>query len=206
MCGPTCANPSDDPTTCEECCAGLQVSEKQKTNAKSNVISNPDDRHCCHQDRHQDILLSTQASLDQLVDPRTIDAIVARFIVSINNITNVNSTKNINNIAINVNTIAIILTRFVASDFCSTIPDERCPEFLEAVLREGIPVLAEADNPDTYPQVFKTCQDNIFKLPNFPSTVTSFHEMPTFLKIKQILFQFCNFVLPGTCPEKRRLL
>ena len=128
-----------------------------------------DDRHCCHQDRHQDILLSTQASLDQLVDPRTIDAIVERFIVSItnitnvnstkniNNITNVNSTKNINNIAINVNTIAIILTRFVASDFCSTIPDERCPEFLEAVLREGIPVLAEADNPDTYPQVFKTC-------------------------------------------------
>ena len=170
-------------------------------------MSKHDDRHCCHQDILLILFFNTQASLDQLVDPRTIDAIVERFIVSINNITNINSTKNINNIAISIiNTIAIILTRFEASDFCSTIPDERCPEFLEAVLREGIPVLAEADNPDTYPQVFKTCQDNIFKLPNFPSTVTSFHEMPTFLKIKQILFQFCNFVLPGTCPEKRRLL
>ena len=171
MCGPTCANPSDDPTTCEECCAGLQVSEKQKTNAKSNVISNPDDRHCCHQDRHQDILLSTQASLDQLVDPRTIDAIVERFIVSINNITNVNSTKNINNIAINVsiiNTIAIILTRFLASDFCSTIPDERCPEFLEAVLREGIPILVAGNDPSGYPG-------------------------------------FCDFALPGTCPQKHSI-
>ena len=131
-----------------------------------------DDRHCCHQDRHQDILLilfSTQASLDQLVDPRTIDAIVERFIVSINNITNVNSTKNINNIAINVSIInTIILTRFVASDFCSTIPDERCPEFLEAVLREGIPILVAGNDPSGYPG-------------------------------------FCDFALPGTCPQKHSI-
>merc|ERR1712088_459158 len=99
MCGPTCANPSDDPTTCEECCAGLQ------------------------------------ASLDQLVDPRTIDAIVERF---------------------------------VASDFCSTIPDERCPEFLEAVLREGIPILVAGNDPSGYPG-------------------------------------FCDFALPGTCPQKHSI-
>ena len=126
-------------------------------------MSKPDDSHCCHQDRHQDILLSTQASLDQLVDPRTIDAIVERFIVSINNITNVNSTKNINNIAINVSIInTIILTRFVASDFCSTIPDDRCPEFLEAVLRQGIPALVGSSNPDEYPQVCRMFRDHIY--------------------------------------------
>ena len=42
----------------------------------------------------------------------------------------------------------------MASDFCATIPDERCPEFLEAVLRGGIPVLAETSNPEEYPQVY----------------------------------------------------
>merc|ERR1712083_890506 len=62
--------------------------------------------------------MGLQASLDQLVDPRTIDAIVERF---------------------------------VASDFCSTIPDERCPEFLEAVLREGIPILVAGNDPSGYP-------------------------------------------------------
>merc|ERR1712061_321241 len=65
-------------------------------------------------------------------------------------------------------TIDIVVERFLASDFCSTIPDDRCPEFLEAVLRQGIPALVGSSNPDEYPQ-------------------------------------FCNFVLPGTCPAKLRL-
>jgi len=51
-----------------------------------------------------------------------------------------------------VDSIDAIVERFMASDFCSTIPDERCPEFLEAVLRGGIPVLAETSNPEEYPQ------------------------------------------------------
>merc|ERR1711953_193178 len=65
-------------------------------------------------------------------------------------------------------TIDIVVERFLASDFCSTIPNDRCPEFLEAVLRQGIPALVGSSNPDEYPQ-------------------------------------FCNFVLPGTCPAKLRL-
>ena len=36
-----------------------------------------------------------------------------------------------------------MISRFMASDFCSTIPDDRCPEFLEVVLRGGILALAE---------------------------------------------------------------
>jgi len=49
-------------------------------------------------------------------------------------------------------TIDTIVERFLASDLCSTIPDERCPEFLEAVLRQGLPALVQASNPDEYPQ------------------------------------------------------
>merc|ERR1712107_833447 len=47
--------------------------------------------------------------------------------------------------------IDVIVERFLKSDCCFTIPDERCPQFLEAVLREGIPVLAETSNPEEYP-------------------------------------------------------
>jgi len=84
----------------------------------------------------EECCMGLQESIEQLVDQRTID---------------------------------IIVERFLASDLCSSISDERCPEFLEAVLRQGLPALAEADNPDEYPQ-------------------------------------FCNYVLPGTCPEKQSLL
>ena len=31
-----------------------------------------------------------------------------------------------------------MISRFMASDFCSTILDDRCPEFLEVVLLGGI--------------------------------------------------------------------
>ena len=87
------------------------------------------------------IMIVTQASINQLVEPRTIDTIVERFSVNI--------------ICIITIMIALIIAiRFLASDFCSTIPDERCPEFLEAVLRQGLPALAEADDPDGYPKVF----------------------------------------------------
>merc|ERR1719264_274963 len=95
---------------------------------------------CADPDDHSltcdECCMGLQASINQLVEPRTIDTIVERFL---------------------------------ASDLCSTIPNKRCPEFLEAVLRQGLPALAEADDPDGYPK-------------------------------------FCNYVLPGTCPEKQSLL
>ena len=49
--------------------------------------------------------------------------------------------------------VSLPFIRFLKSDFCFTIPDKHCPKFLEAVLREGIPVLAEADDVEMYPQV-----------------------------------------------------
>ena len=85
------------------------------------------------------IMIVTQASINQLVEPRTIDTIVERFIF---------------NIICIIMIAFIIAIRFLASDFCSTIPNERCPEFLEDVLRQGLPALAEADDPDGYPKVF----------------------------------------------------
>ena len=56
-------------------------------------------------------------------------------------------------ITIIINIMAIDI-RFLASDFCLTYADERCPEFLEDVLRQGIPALVQSSNPDEYPQVF----------------------------------------------------
>ena len=91
------------------------------------------------------IIMISQASFDQLVVPRTIDTIVERSVVSINRISI---------IIICIITIIITINRFLASDFCSTIPDERCPVFLEAVLRQGLPALVDASNPDEYPEVF----------------------------------------------------
>merc|ERR1711936_905676 len=45
-----------------------------------------------------------------------------------------------------------IVGRVLTSNICSTIPDDRCPEFLEVVLRRGIPILAESSNPEEFPQ------------------------------------------------------
>ena len=125
------------------------------------------------------IMIVTQASINQLVEPRTIDTIVERFIVNIICI-------------ITIMITIIIAIRFLASDFCSTIPDERCPEFLEAVLRQGLPALVGSSNPDEYPQVFSRKKN---------SSEILFRDL-----YQIIFFQFCNFVLPGTCPGKQSLL
>ena len=104
------------------------------------------------------IIIITQASFNQLADPKTIDTVVERFIVSINKINNICIITIMVTIVISVIiTIMITITtsfRFLASDFCSTYADERCPEFLEDVLRQGIPALVQSSNPDEYPQVF----------------------------------------------------
>ena len=76
--------------------------------------------------------------------------------------------------------ISMIALRFLASNSCSTIPDERCPEFLESVLRQGVPVIAEG-NDINFPQVFIRSKKVVKKA----------------LKTK-ILLQFCNYVFPGT--------
>ena len=65
--------------------------------------------------------------------------------------------------------ISMIALRFLASNSCSTIPDERCPEFLESVLRQGVPVIAEG-NDINFPQVFirsKRVVKKTFKLKFF---------------------------------------
>jgi len=49
-------------------------------------------------------------------------------------------------------TIDHIVERVLASNICSTILDDRCPDFLEFVLRKGIPVLAKSSNPEEFPQ------------------------------------------------------
>ena len=46
---------------------------------------------------------------------------------------------------------------FVNSDFCDSIDgDERCPEIVEAVLRNGLPLLAAAA--DNFKQVSKSVE------------------------------------------------
>ena len=50
----------------------------------------------------------------------------------------------------------LVVDAFVNSDFCTTVGgDERCPEILEAVLRNGLPVLASAGNPEDFAEVSK---------------------------------------------------
>ena len=45
---------------------------------------------------------------------------------------------------------------FVNSEFCSTFSgDERCPEIVEAILRNGLPLLAAAATDDDFAQVSK---------------------------------------------------
>merc|ERR1719347_1398917 len=51
----------------------------------------------------------------------------------------------------------LVVDAFVNSDFCTTVGgDERCPEILEAVLRNGLPVLASAGNPEDFAEA---CND-----------------------------------------------
>ena len=110
------------------------------------------------------IIIITQASFDQLADPRTLDAVVERFFVSFNNIIIICIITIIINISITIIITSIIIAnRFLASDFCSNYADERCPEFLEAVLRQGIPALVQSSNPDEYPQVLNKSK-SVFKV------------------------------------------
>ena len=49
----------------------------------------------------------------------------------------------------------LIVDSFVNSDFCDTVVggDERCPDILDAVLRNGLPLLAAASDPESFKQV-----------------------------------------------------
>ena len=49
----------------------------------------------------------------------------------------------------------LIVDSFVNSDFCDTVGggDERCPDILDAVLRNGLPLLAAASDPESFKQV-----------------------------------------------------
>ena len=58
------------------------------------------------------------------------------------------------------------MIRVLASNICSTILDDRCPDFLEFVLRKGIPVLAKSSNPEEFPQVSTKFQDYQEKVKN----------------------------------------
>jgi len=45
----------------------------------------------------------------------------------------------------------LVVDGFVNSDFCDQVGgDERCPDILDAVLRQGLPLLAAASNPDDF--------------------------------------------------------
>ena len=48
----------------------------------------------------------------------------------------------------------LVVDGFVNSDFCDQVGgDERCPDILDAVLRQGLPLLAAASNPDDFKAV-----------------------------------------------------
>ena len=48
----------------------------------------------------------------------------------------------------------LVVDGFVNSDFCDQVGgDERCPDILDAVLRNGLPLLAADSKPDDFKQV-----------------------------------------------------
>jgi len=54
----------------------------------------------------------------------------------------------------------LIVDSFVNSDFCDTVVggDERCPDILDAVLRNGLPLLAAASDPESFKQDCNTAK------------------------------------------------
>ena len=81
----------------------------------------------------------------------------------------------------------LIVDSFVNSDFCDTVVggDERCPDILDAVLRNGLPLLAAASDPESFKQV----------------QITSIHISHTYHT--RIAFQDCNTAKPGTCATRK---
>ena len=42
---------------------------------------------------------------------------------------------------------------FLAGDFCTSMGDDRCPEFVDVVIRQGLPMLAAAGADGDFSQV-----------------------------------------------------
>ena len=85
-----------------------------------------------------------------------------------------------------------IITEFLNSDLCESLGnDPRCPDVIDAVLRNGLPLLAADAKPDDFTQV------SLIK-----SSPYMLH-----LKYPKVLLQkysqACNTAKPGTCPARK---
>ena len=87
----------------------------------------------------------------------------------------------------------LIVDSFVNSDFCDTVVggDERCPDILDAVLRNGLPLLAAASDPESFKQV------------QISSMYTYITHISYTTCITRIAFQDCNTAKPGTCATRK---